>query len=695
MNLLGHIARLRFVILATIAIPIVGLLFDTSMRLEVHQETTRVLREIERIEVVINRDLLELRHGHQANFDSLVASKQRAHERVQALSDLTKRLYRGDAEAGALDCIDSLCRLLDRRHALLERFKTESAVLNNSLRYFPDALGRAMAKLSVEDESGKAVQELSALAVHALDPAIGGSEASIEELTAAMRQTMRETGISTNGSGPVPALWQLALAMERQKTSVNGVLREATRMSDFRARVDAIEHYLDETRSQLEAASSRYWLLLLLLGVLGLVTTVTAWTGMQASKAAMQRMNETLERRILERTTELEEASRAKTDFLANMSHEIRTPMTAILGYADMLEDEEQSEADRNDCIATIRRNGHFLLSIINDVLDISKIEAGKMTVERIETEPREIIDGVENMMGPKAREQGLEFRMEWPEQVPRRIYTDPMRLTQILVNLVGNALKFTKKGHISVRVDFAPEQPERMRIEVQDSGVGIPADRVDHLFEAFSQADTSTTRRFGGTGLGLTISGRLAQLLGGSITVTSEEGSGSTFTVETATGLTECPPEDLTAGTAAPRARTATARAQTRTRYSGHVLLVEDGLDNQRLISRILSKKGLQVSIAENGAEACEHVLERDRSDIDLILMDMQMPVMDGYEAASTLRNAGCTLPVIALTAHAMETDRQRCLDAGCDDYLTKPVNVQRIGEVLAKHLPEDRSSA
>jgi signal transduction histidine kinase/DNA-binding response OmpR family regulator len=397
---------------------------------------------------------------------------------------------------------------------------------------------------------------------------------------------------------------------------------------------------------------------------------------------------------LLDAKTRAEAASAAKSAFLANMSHEIRTPMTAIVGYADTMLEPQQTLSDRQDALQTIRRNGHHLLELINDILDISKIEAGKMTVEIVPADLPGVLSDLLSLMRPRALDKGLDFRLEVEGAVPRTIPTDPLRLRQVLINLLGNAVKFTEKGRVSLHVACETQADQRiMRFDICDSGIGIPAEKIELLFRPFAQADESMTRRFGGTGLGLTISRRLANLLGGDVTIQSVYGTGSVFTVrfpvgnlegvEMIDGLTEA---------ILPRPK---STAPTIWKLAARILLVEDGVDNQRLISMHLRKAGADVTIAENGRIGVDKAVEMQATQpFDLILMDMQMPELDGYGAASELRRRGFTLPIVALTAHAMAEDRDKCLKAGCSDYLTKPIDKNLLLGTVVSHMNQNSAS-
>ena len=385
-----------------------------------------------------------------------------------------------------------------------------------------------------------------------------------------------------------------------------------------------------------------------------------------------------------------EEANAAKSAFLANMSHEIRTPMTAIVGYSDSMLDPDQTLSDRQDALQIIRRNSQHLLELINDILDISKIEADKMTVERMPANLPSLLSDILSLMRPRALSKGLGFEFKVDGPVPSSIKTDKLRLRQILVNLLGNAIKFTERGTVRLGVT-CEENNKALLLQVSDSGIGIAPDAMERMFRPFMQADESMTRRFGGSGLGLAISQRLAQLLGGGITVDSTPGKGSTFTVRVEIGDlagVEMIHELTEAVLPKPQSHAVPTKNWS---LKARLLLVEDGLDNQRLISTLLRKAGAEVTIAENGQVGVDKATAAQQTNpFDLILMDMQMPVLDGYSAAAELRRRGFKQPIIALTAHAMSEDRAKCLNAGCTDYMTKPVEKQLLLGTIAQHLKQ-----
>ncbi|HEX8522906.1 MAG TPA: ATP-binding protein [Tepidisphaeraceae bacterium] len=417
-----------------------------------------------------------------------------------------------------------------------------------------------------------------------------------------------------------------------------------------------------------------------------------------------------MERELLEAKATAEAGSRAKSLFVANMSHEIRTPMTAILGYADLLLHPNQTAEERRRCIQTMRRNGQHLLAIINDILDVSKIEAGKMTVERITCSPMQIVAEVAALMKIRAADKNLGFDVRYSGPIPQAMNTDPTRLRQILMNLIGNAIKFTSKGSVKVLVSLTPSPgtpgegrgegcaptSAKLRFDVIDTGVGLSKPQQESLFKPFAQADSSTTRKFGGTGLGLIISKRLAQLLGGDVTVHSVEGSGSTFSLVVETGsLAGVAMIDSPAfiPTAADPHQDVTITPT----MSGRVLLAEDGPDNRVLISYYLQQAGLDVTVVENGLLARDAVLQAEAhgKPFDLVLMDMQMPELDGYSATSQLRAKGYRRPIIALTAHALGGDRDKCLAAGCDEFAVKPIDQEQFFRTIRRFVHERQESS
>ncbi|MBB3232808.1 ATP-binding protein [Halomonas stenophila] len=385
-----------------------------------------------------------------------------------------------------------------------------------------------------------------------------------------------------------------------------------------------------------------------------------------------------VDRALREARDRAEEASQAKSEFLANMSHEIRTPLTAVLGFADLLLDPKLNESDRLNYLQAIRRNGQHLLSLINDILDLSKLQADKIQIERATFSLHQLLHEVASIMQVRAYEKGLDFDVRYTTPMPREIDNDVMRIRQILLNLLGNAIKFTREGEVVLTCRCLDPGTESSRLElaVTDTGIGMHPDDIDRLFQPFNQANPATTREYGGTGLGLAICRSLADALGGDIRVDSSPGQGSTFIL-----VLDQPIDDRAEMVESHMLHQSELEAEaepfTSRDLSGRVLLAEDGHDNQVLVSTILQREGLKVDIAGDGEEAVDKALTAMNAETpyDLVLMDMQMPRLDGYGATAKLRRKGYSGPVVALTAHAMSGERERCLAAGCDDYLSKPI--------------------
>jgi PAS domain S-box-containing protein len=391
---------------------------------------------------------------------------------------------------------------------------------------------------------------------------------------------------------------------------------------------------------------------------------------------------------------EAESANRAKSDFLANMSHEIRTPMNAILGFTELLRRGYQDPKDSRRYLDIIHGSGKHLLELINDILDLSKVEAGRMEVERMPCAVHSVVLDVAQVMKVKADEKGVGLNVEFPAPLPATLLTDPSRLRQIITNLVGNALKFTSSGGVTVTVAMAHDaQPPMLVIDIADTGIGVPADKLEAIFEPFVQAEASTTRQFGGTGLGLAISRRFARALGGDIVASSTPGRGSNFRVTLEAGALDgvewLAPEAL----AAVHAEADRHASGSTWRFApARVLVVDDGAENRELVRLVLEAAGLQVSQAENGAEALALVAD---GAFQLVLMDVQMPVMDGFTATRLMRERGHHLPVLALTANAMKGFEAEIQAAGFTGFLTKPVDIDNMLDTLALHLTGERVAA
>ena len=377
-----------------------------------------------------------------------------------------------------------------------------------------------------------------------------------------------------------------------------------------------------------------------------------------------------------------ETANCAKSEFVANMSHEIRTPMSAIIGFTKLaLETEDINK--RREYLTYIDMSSQSLLGIINDILDFSKIEAGKLDMEAITFSLDEVSKKLSNLLGTKIEEKGLTLCIDIDKNLPRYLLGDPLRLGQILTNLITNAIKFTQEGVINIKIDkVAALEDERIELHfsVQDTGLGISQEVIPHLFDAFTQADGSTTRKFGGTGLGLAICKHLVRMMGGDIWVESQFGKGSAFHF-TAIFTIQVEPIEPFEKSPLPEA----IKTKKNNLKGARILLVEDNIFNQKVAQEIMAKKELAISIAKNGKEALTMLAD---SDFDAVLMDIQMPEMDGYEASQLIRKKPKynQLPIIAMTANAMSGDREKCLAAGMDDYVTKPIDAKQLFTTLKK---------
>ncbi|QQE12934.1 response regulator [Planctomycetota bacterium] len=456
----------------------------------------------------------------------------------------------------------------------------------------------------------------------------------------------------------------------------------------------ARDQWLDQERYRVEMLNLVMTLTLLLLA--GLVV-MQFWNRAKQNKIKME---------LIDARNAAEAASEAKSEFLANMSHEIRTPMTAILGYADTLGDNvPSSNGGVQDAVNAIHRNGEHLLRIINDILDFSKIEVGKLKVMKESMSPILVLGEVASMMRPKAIEKGLKLEVKIESLVPEKITNDATRIRQILINLVSNAIKFTSEGKVWIKVrctdSEGKENPEGVGgwlvYEVGDTGVGIDDQMQQMIFEPFSQVDSSSTRKVGGTGLGLSITKRVCSLLGGEMSFESKAGEGSVFRVslpltDTSYRMVEWP----TLMHVSEAGQTADEGWSKDKRLAGkRILLAEDAADNRKLITLLLQKSGAEIVGVENGQLALDK-LAAEPEKFDLVVMDMQMPVKDGFMATREARERGETVPILGLTAHALEGDRAKCLEAGCDDYSTKPIVREKLIALCVKmiEMGESRKS-
>ncbi len=450
---------------------------------------------------------------------------------------------------------------------------------------------------------------------------------------------------------------------------------------------DLINLQNENTQKYVEISREKYATTLLLSILFGVIIALIAWLIARFTINIITEKNEELinnNKKLKKVSKQALEATRTKSEFLAIMSHEIRTPLTSIVGFAEVLADRSTHIEDRVSITKTIIKNSVHLLRIINDILDISKIEANKMDFEKVDFSPVELISDIEELIKSQFTGKGIKFYIEYEFPLPNAVCNDSLRIKQILLNLCSNALKFTKAGKVCIKIHCNVEK-ELIYFTVIDSGIGLTIEQIDKIFHAFIQADSSTTREYGGTGLGLSLSKQFAEKMGGTITVENLHGIGSQFCVSISTGAID--KQQLIVGDPELPEKTDYIKYQYDYSYhvKGSILVVEDNLDNQQLLSILFHDIGAEITYAENGQQAIDKVYNKT---FDLILMDMQMPVMGGIEATKKLRESNYKKPIIAITANAMKSDYDMCIEAGCDDFLTKPVNKEKLFQVIYKYL-------
>jgi len=448
------------------------------------------------------------------------------------------------------------------------------------------------------------------------------------------------------------------------------------------ALIDEITNYVNTLREKVDAsittATSENYLATSQATLIGgiifiLCVLITIYVLYQSKKA---------ERIIIKQRQRAEDASQYKSSFLANMSHEIRTPLTAIIGFSESLQNDNLNINNQSNALETITRNGKHLQELINNILDMSKIEAGDLVIEHIKTSPVEIAEQVKSIVNPNATKKGIQFKVSYQYPIPSFITIDPTRLKQILINLCSNAIKFTHQGEVQLSLTYN-KHDHSMRFIVKDSGIGMSQQAIEKIFLPFVQAEDTTSRNFGGSGLGLAISNQLARAMNGKLTCASEQQIGSEF--ELSLKLESTDKFDFTTEQQANEDQQSYKNDIVVPLLSGNILLAEDSVDNQQLISMYIEQTGANVKIVSNGEQAVEEGLANN---YQLILMDMQMPKMDGVTATELLRASGYTHAIVSITANALQSDKDKCINAGANDYIVKPIDLKQFYKILKQYL-------
>ncbi len=449
--------------------------------------------------------------------------------------------------------------------------------------------------------------------------------------------------------------------------------------TDVRNKLIALSDSLRENAAnELESISKKNTLSILLIRIIG---STAILLGLIITFYVTQRVTKT-EAAFKEQRFLAEKANQAKTMFLATMSHEIRSPLAAIIGFSDLLRKQSSENSKSNAFIESIHRNGKHLLQLINDILDITKIEAGQLNVEIITTSLFSLLDEFKSTVASNAHNKGLNFELNFFYPLPENIKTDPIRLKQILFNLSNNAIKFTEHGFININVSY-DRYKNKLIFDVIDTGIGLTPEQQEKIFESFTQADSSTTRKYGGSGLGLNICKLLVEKLGGELRVESQVNRGSKFNFTIHLG--EVAKDQLVYSPSHRTIERNNKKENLNTTLQGNVLLAEDTIDNQNLIEMYVTNTGANITIVDNGAQAVKIC---ETQNFDLILMDMQMPEMDGIEATKKIRLNDTITPIVSLTANAMRSDYEKCINAGATEFLTKPIDIERFNQVLFKYL-------
>jgi len=618
----------------------------------------------------LNESIFEMASGQTHDYDTISLKQRQLSLQIETLirnEDGLEQLQ--DNKVNEIN--EQISRVITEKNNRIEHFKRDSALINNSLQYYP----RLITEINELADKDKAYFPYHDLVHSVIYFSISRNQSFLDKARATIStlKTNLTKGIPKDKSNHL----FLANFLAHSEVILNG-RNPKTEFSSIDANPNInillsrlhdayMNYYITQTNGADEYRQIMFVASLLLIAI---VAYMLILLGRSAIELAKQKENALA-------------ANQAKSAFLANMSHEIRTPLTAIIGFGESTLDSNQTVDERLSAIKSIVRNGKHLLHVINEILDISKIESGKLTTEKLPTNLFEILSDLQYMAGRDAKIKGLDFKIEYNFPLPEKITTDPIRLKQILLNLCNNAIKFTEQGHVHITV--SSDRQQRISFAIIDTGIGLNQAQIDKLFTPFTQADSSTTRKYGGTGLGLHISKLLIENLGGKLNITSTLNQGSRFEFDIDAGdLKDC--HFVTEVTPTPEVIHKLESTAQAPQLIGSILLAEDNADNQALISYYIRKTGATLTIAENGAIALQKALG---SAFDLVLMDVQMPEIDGLEATQQLRQAGYQTPIVALTANATHEDAETCYKAGCDEFLSKPINWDLFYQTLAKHLP------